>query len=211
VGCGNGNVLRVLEEVFADGEVIGIEPFEEGVARARLRVKCPVLIGDTSSLKFDTPFDIVAMFDVLEHIADDMDALQSVGRLLSSDGRIVLTVPCNPRLWSSFDVASHHYRRYTRQTLRTALVDAGYELEFMSPFMAPLLPLMWLKRLGSHKRDMSDRGVIDAEFRITRVANSIAETILLPESVWIGKGWPLPFGTSLLAIARKVACDPTHP
>ena len=203
IGCGTGNVLRVLEEVFRDGEVIGVEPFEQGVAQARQRVQCQVLVGESSSLNLGHSFDLIAMFDVLEHIDDDVGALHGIHEMLIAGGRVVLTVPSNPRLWSPFDVASHHYRRYTSKTLGAALHAGGFEPEYITSFMLPLLPMMWLKRLVSRQKEADAYSAIKEEFRINPIANRIARAILAPEANWIGRGGRLPVGTSLLVIARK--------
>ncbi|HVA10522.1 MAG TPA: class I SAM-dependent methyltransferase [Acidimicrobiales bacterium] len=205
VGCGTGNVLRTLEAVCKRGTVVGTEPFAEGAQLARSRVTCPVLVGDVSQLSslFEEPFDVIGSFDVIEHIEDDVRALEQLRTLLSPDGRLVMTVPASPRLWSAFDVASHHQRRYTRRSLRDTCQDAGYLVEWTTYFMMPLVPAAWTKRVltGQSSGD-DDLAVIETEFKIVPVLNGLAKQVLRLESAYFACGGRLPFGTSLLAVAR---------
>jgi SAM-dependent methyltransferase len=82
VGCGTGNVLRVLEEICSRGTVIGLDQSDEGIEFSRRRTGCPLLVGDVRSLPFDTKFDLIGLFDVLEHIPDDAQALRDLNALL---------------------------------------------------------------------------------------------------------------------------------
>jgi SAM-dependent methyltransferase len=202
VGCGTGNVLRVLERKCAGGSVFGVELFGEGVEYARRRVNCPVTTGDIRDGHPGAPFDIIGMFDVLEHIEDDLTTLRQIGDVLTARGRILLTVPAHPELWSDFDVASHHHRRYTEASLRAVFGQAGFTVEYLTPFMSILYPLMRMRRRAPAGA-VDARAVVDDEFRVIPVANVLAYCALLPESIAVGRGWRIPMGTSLLAVARR--------
>jgi SAM-dependent methyltransferase len=205
IGCGTGNVLRVLDAVCTDGDVIGVELFEEGAARTRQRVNCPVVVGEIESLTFDHTFEIIGMFDVLEHIDDDVATLERVAELLAPDGRVLVTVPADPKLWSAFDVACHHHRRYTKRTLAQSFLAANLELEYMTPFMAALYPLARVARRRPGTAALDAKSVFDAEFKVNSLVNAIAYRLLLPDLWSLGRGRTLPFGTSLLAVAKPIA------
>lgn len=66
-------------------------------------------------------------YQVLEHIDDDVGALQSMARLVRPDGYLVLTCPAFPFAMSPVDIATGHVRRYTKRTMRAALTAAGLE------------------------------------------------------------------------------------
>jgi len=68
-------------------------------------------------------------YNVLEHIKDDVEALRSMARLVRPGGAIVLIVPAFPFAMSRVDVATGHFRRYTRRSMATALHDAGLRIE----------------------------------------------------------------------------------
>ena len=103
VGCGTGNVLRVLEQTCRRGLVVGMDLYGEGLTFARGRTHCPLVRGDMSHPPFEARFDLIGLFDVLEHLADDRRVLRDVRAMLAPGGRLVLTVPAHPELWSYFD------------------------------------------------------------------------------------------------------------
>ncbi|HYN88796.1 MAG TPA: class I SAM-dependent methyltransferase, partial [Ardenticatenaceae bacterium] len=108
VGCGTGNVLRVLERVCARGTVMGMDLFAEGLSYARARTTCTLLQGDMRRPPFDAEFDLIGLFDVLEHLPDDVQVLRDLYAMLAPGGRLLMTVPAGPSLWSYFDEASGH-------------------------------------------------------------------------------------------------------
>jgi SAM-dependent methyltransferase len=203
VGCGSGNVLRVLKDAAVGrGSVEGLEVSAPAAAAARIRTGLPITNAHLADLDASERFDIIAAFDVLEHIRDEHAVLQQMRARLTDGGRVILTVPAHPRLWSAFDVASEHMRRYTATGLTRALRKAGFEIEYLSYFMSLLFPAMWLRR-NFIKTDRRELAVVyDSEFRIVPGINRVAFEILRQESHLIGRGGRLPFGTSLAVIAR---------
>jgi SAM-dependent methyltransferase len=197
VGCGDGNALRFLERAAAGRLLVGTDFFAEGLAFASQRTTCPLVRADLRSLPFQQPFHLVGMFDVLEHIPDDVGALRQLRDALTPEGILLLTVPAGPALWSSFDEASGHCRRYTAQTLRRAAESAGYQVERLSPFMAGIYAFVWLTRrlVPSHS--------VAEELKIVPVLNELFYRMLAVEGRWLTSGRALPFGTSLIAVLRK--------
>lgn len=207
IGCGTGNTLRVVAETLRRGSTFGVDLFLDGLVHARNRVGPRVFQADIVRPPFGdrTKFDVIAMFDVLEHLDDDRAALSLVHGLLRDGGVMLLTVPASMRLWSAFDVASHHRRRYDAPALHSKLLDAGFDVEYLSPFMLTLYPIAWLKRrLAPRWRD--DRGAFAAaieDLRIVPILNPLLEWMLSVEAPAIARRRRLPFGTSLLAIGRR--------
>jgi 2-polyprenyl-3-methyl-5-hydroxy-6-metoxy-1,4-benzoquinol methylase len=204
VGCGSGNVLRVLQTLAADrGQVEGLEMSPEAADVARARTGLSVTNGYVSDLDPHAKYDVIAAFDVLEHIADDAQVLIQMRERIVPTGRLILTVPAHQSLWSPFDVASGHVRRYSMRTLTRALQASGFQIEYATYFMSVLFPPMWLRRrlLPSEKRDMG--ALLDSEFQIVPGLNRIAYEVLRREAVATSRRWRLPIGTSLAAIARR--------
>lgn len=205
VGCGSGNVLRVLKRLGRNrGVVEALELSPEAAEVARVRTGLTVTNGYLSDLDAGASFDIIAAFDVLEHIADEQAVLQQMRERLRTGGRMVLTVPAHQTLWSSFDVASGHVRRYTPATLSRALRTAGFRVEYMSYFMSLLFPPMWMRRRLSHRDSTDMAATLDFEFQIVPVVNTIAYELLRREAVAVGRRWRLPMGTSLVALAVPI-------
>jgi hypothetical protein len=130
--------------------------------------------------------------------------LSQVFELLEPGGALLLTVPIHQELWSYFDEASHHCRRYEVPELRTKLTDAGYRIDYLSQYMMALYPLMWLGRRFANRRPGGDAmQLARREFEVSTVLNAAMEFVLARELPWLAKRSQLPLGTSLIAIARK--------
>ncbi len=206
MGCGSGNVLRVLQRSAAGrGLVEGLELSRPAAEIAHGRTGLTITNGYLGSCNPSEPYDIIAAFDVLEHIADEATVLSQVQARLKPSGQLVLTVPAHRSLWSSFDVASGHVRRYTPATLTRALNKAGFEVEYLSYFMSLLFPPMWLRRHLIRGDQQAMDAVLDSEFRVLPVVNRIAYDLLRLESHVIRRRRRLPMGTSLAVIARPVS------
>lgn len=204
VGCGTGNVLRHLEGVCRRGTVIGLDLFAEGFQFAQQRSKCPLVQGDAMRAPFACQFHLVGMFDVIEHVPDDAALLRNTYGLLAPGGALVVTVPAHMWLWSYFDEASHHCRRYELNQLESRLSEAGFEVEFASEYMCSVVPLVWLKRrVIANGRTHRPADTVKDELKIYPVVNGALSLMLNQEVRWLGARRRLPVGTSLIAIARR--------
>lgn len=215
IGCGNGNVLRTLSRVCRQGIVVGFDLFLEGLLLASRRTNCALVQGDIRFPPFGAPFDIVCMLDVLEHIRDDRAALSRAWELVVPGGVILITVPARASLWSYFDVVSGHVRRYEERELHDKLRNAGFSVEFTSPYLATIYPLVWLSRRWQELR--CRRGPLDSkqqhdlarqQLRIVPVLNSVLTSWLELEVRLVASRRRLPLGASLIAVARKPAEPP---
>jgi SAM-dependent methyltransferase len=208
VGCGTGNVLRVLEQACAYGTVVGADVFPEGLQYARRRTSCALVRADLLKLPFCAAFDLVGIFDVLEHLPDDNRVLRELYSTLRLGGVLMLTVPSHPSLWSYFDEASHHCRRYGPDELEDKLISAGYSIEYLTQFMSCILPLVWVRRrlmmgIFQDRKATRLRDMALGELRIIPVVNDLLTLLLSQEARLISHRARLPIGTSLLAIAKK--------
>lgn len=209
VGCGTGFTLQMLERACPGGRIVGMDLFLEGLRYAKRRAAVPLVQGRMEQPPFTARFDVVGLFDVLEHIADDDAALRQIGSLLAPDGRLVLSVPAGPALWSRFDEEAHHRRRYAEPDLRDKLGAAGFRVEYLTPFMTALYPLARAGRFVSdlvrarRQRSGGNAGsaVLD-EIKIRPGFNGVMAALLGADARFVARRWRLPVGTSLLALAR---------
>jgi len=110
-----------------------VEPDAELVQRAQTEMAASNSIpvdarhGSIDSIEAGSQFETILYIDVIEHIEKDRDELAKAARRLRSGGNLVVLVPAYNFLYSEFDKAIGHYRRYTRATLR-ALDPPGCEL-----------------------------------------------------------------------------------
>ena len=186
--------------------------FAEGLAFARTRTSCPLVQGNLKQPAFGVQFDLIGAFDVVEHLSDDIQVFRSLHSMLKPGGMLLLTVPAHQSLWSYFDEAGHHCRRYEPADLRHKLNEAGFEIDFLSQFMASIYPLLWfVRRIRSLRRqtrnsdsaDM-DRALTLEELRILPIVNGLLTFVLMQEARLIRSRIALPFGSSLIVAARRM-------
>lgn len=82
--------------------------------------------GDLSAIG-DEKFDLICAFEVLEHIEDDISALQGWANALAPSGHLLLSVPAHMDQFGPLDELAGHFRRYDRETLTKCLIAAGWE------------------------------------------------------------------------------------
>src|SRR5262249_14522534 len=133
VGGGNGFVAMGLER--AGFPAVVIEPGPAGAVNACRRGLRNVLCVTVEAAGCRPwPLSSVGLFDVLEHIEDDVAFLRSLRRLLKPGGRLYVTVPAFPPLWSAEDEHAGHFRRYTRRSLNEVLERGGFRAECLTYF-----------------------------------------------------------------------------
>lgn len=201
IGCGTGNVLRLLERVCGGCTVVGLDPFMEALDLARRRTACPLVRGGLMEMPFGRVFDLVCLLDVLEHLEDDLEALRRLGRVLKPGGWLILTVPAHMSLWSAFDRASGHRRRYSCAGLAGLLHRAGFEVEFLTPFMSVALPLVWAARRWRLGGARGADALAEGGLKVVPLVNGLLRLLLGWEGWWLAGGRRLPWGSSLLAVA----------
>ena len=160
---------------------------------------------DALALPFsDHSFDAVFIFDVLEHIGGDDLVLKEIHRVLTPEGRLLLTVPAFMFLYGQQDVVSEHKRRYRRGPLARLLVESGFEVDYASYFNTVLFPpiaAMRLLRKILPQRN-GDNAASDFDMRLPRPIERTLEALFSIERHAVGRA-QLPFGISILCSARR--------
>jgi SAM-dependent methyltransferase len=88
-----------------------------------------VIQGDATKLPFkSSSFDAVLCLDVLEHIEEDLIALEEMYRVVKAGGKFLFSVPEDPRLWSNHDEAVNHVRRYLRKDFEKKISSVGFQI-----------------------------------------------------------------------------------
>lgn len=200
-GCGTGGLLAKLAGRFPDRAVIGLEVDREASARAHAKSARPVCVGSVNALPFrDAAFAAIFSADVLCHRnVDERAALAQFHRCLAADGVLVLNLPAYRWLLSRHDAAVDNVRRYTRRSAAALLRRAGFRTVYASYWNTVLFPLMVITRklLPAPGGATSDvRLYPPAVEAICRVATGVERALLR-------RGFRLPFGGSIVAIAAK--------
>ncbi|MEX2215039.1 MAG: methyltransferase domain-containing protein [Phycisphaeraceae bacterium] len=135
VGSGTGNITQFL--AMNARRVAGVEPVTSFVQRFNDRLGHMSHVSCTHGYLQDLPeplheqprFDTVVSCNVLEHIEDDVSALRSMMTQIRPGGRVLIFVPACPFAFGKLDSELGHYRRYSKRSLRSAMIGAGLEWE----------------------------------------------------------------------------------
>jgi SAM-dependent methyltransferase len=200
IGCGTGFVLSAVEKALPHAELYGTELFIKGLEFAAQRCARAKLVQlDARRIPFREYFDVIGIFDVLEHVEDDEAVLTQIRKALVPGGGLLITVPQHQWLWSPVDVAARHVRRYSAAELQNKVIAAGFEILRSTSFVSVLLLAMWAARLGSRK-PAADAA---AELRLNKYLNSAFRHILAVECGLIRRGVNFALGGSRLLVARR--------
>jgi SAM-dependent methyltransferase len=197
VGCGAGGVLLDIKQTNPGARLTGSELLLPGLRRAQQRLADVELVQmDAHHIPFENEFDVIGAFDVLEHIDDDESVLREMKGALTSSGGIVITVPQHQWLWSQFDEACGHRRRYTRRDLIGKLRAAGFEPLRVTSFTSFALPLLMAARRRKRTVDLAQ----EVSVPIAPV-NMLLWTLASLERALIAADVSFPAGGSLLVVA----------
>jgi SAM-dependent methyltransferase len=196
-GCGTGGNLALLSR-FGDLQAFEYDAEARLIAAAKnICSIAPGALPDNVG-NLSEPFDLIAMLDVLEHIDDDRGSLTRLGGMLEEGGRLLITVPALPMLWSSHDELHHHKRRYTRRSLRSAVEAAGLRVDRMGYFNSLLFPLAMAQRIIARLRGHT--GPVD-RLPSPRL-NALLRVVFAAERHLVGR-IPMPVGLSLFAVISR--------
>jgi SAM-dependent methyltransferase len=195
VGAGTGSNLDLLKRY---GTVDAIEPDDGARAFAEQRSGLSIKGGYLPHVPLDDgAYDLIVLLDVLEHIPGDVEALTYLRTKLAPGGRILVTVPGAPWMWSAHDVAHHHQRRYTGAQLRSVFGQAGLRPRFMSHFNSVLFPLIAAVRLLG--KITGKEGGDDA--MPSKPVNAALTALFGAERFWAASV-PVPFGVSIAIVGE---------
>lgn len=201
IGCGTGFVLSFLEQ--KGFKVEGTDILNKSLKLARLRTTAGLICGDFRKIHFSKKYNIIGMFDVIEHIKDDRVFLIKAGNLLKRRGYVVITVPASMHLWSEIDRISGHKRRYDKENLKSLLVASGFKVKTVSYYNFFLFfPQLLLRKFIKNKETNNELLMEGGLRKLPPPINFIFHMILTIER-GLMKYINLPFGASLIIIGQK--------
>jgi SAM-dependent methyltransferase len=202
VGCGAGGMLEPLSRY---GQVTGIDPSDELVEVCHGRGFTNVELGSIDQLPVaPDSVDLITLFDVIEHIADDVGALRECRRALVPGGRVFISTPAYQFLYANNDRVAHHERRYTVPGLRRRLIEAGLEpvrITYFNTLLFPaILPMVLAKKVHERFSDPGDQTNLSTS--VPPVLNRALAATMGGERHLLARA-SMPFGHSIIAIARN--------
>lgn len=206
VGCGTGFVTSSLARKFSTPVFYGLDVSMKALAYAKSRIPDAIFVqGDALHLPFNSGFDAVGLFDVVEHIEDDDTVFGEIHRVLNNDGKIFVTVPQYQWLWSDSDVRAMHKRRYSKKELKKKITKAGFEVLDIGSFVSLPFPALLLAKLRTRFRELLKKNSpVAPEIKIPAILNRIFTFITNIENKMLFSGISFPFGGSLYCVASKI-------
>jgi 2-polyprenyl-3-methyl-5-hydroxy-6-metoxy-1,4-benzoquinol methylase len=136
IGCARGTFLWTMRR-RGRWEVYGVEPSKTACKAAREEFQLEIFQGTLEEAAFSSrSFDVVVLWDVLEHVSDPKSTLQEIRRLLVEDGVLILRVPqlgsWDQRLFGPYWVgweAPRHLTTFSRVTLNRMLAASGFKVK----------------------------------------------------------------------------------
>ncbi len=181
------------------GEWLTVERPSVGYAftepSAVLRAELLARFGVDREVGADEPIvagTLVAILDVLEHIADDHAALTGLRARMAPGSALAITVPAMQWAFSSWDEELGHVRRYSRRRLRDDLAAAGFTVRSVTYLFPELFPLLLARRLRRRPRAQVDFPELPTA--LDAIGYGVARATTATRRVW-------PFGTSVVALA----------
>jgi SAM-dependent methyltransferase len=205
LGAGRGAFASELRELC--GSVVALDLDARALAACHAQGRASAVLGDSGRLPFaDHSFDLVCLFDVLEHLENDGAALREVHRVLRPGGLCFASVPAWPWLFSGNDRLAHHKRRYTRTALGRCAQSAGLEIVrnthtnvFLFPLIAPavLARKAWEALLGTKAQARTN-----LSWRVPGGLSEMCFRVFAAELV-LARWVDLPVGHSIAIAARS--------
>ena len=162
---------------------------------------------DLLQLPWKDRWDVVFLLDVLEHIPNDLSALQQAYNALRPGGLLFVATPALKFFWTYNDELAHHVRRYSKKEFAVLAGQVGFDLRLTRYFMFLLSPLLYLSRIKSP--DYKNMNAVEIRKLLVQThrvpappVNAALKTIFhleTPAGVWI----PFPWGTSILGVFQK--------
>jgi SAM-dependent methyltransferase len=201
IGCGTGFVTAALEGAGMDAW--GIDMHRAALAHARWRVRGPLFSNDATTLPFFRDFDLASLFDVIEHLDDDVGAVQQAATILKPRGCVVVTVPAGQHLWTKYDEVIGHKRRYDRRTLTGILQKAGLETLYVGYFSClPLLAQIAQRWIAPGMRSSDMVEIVRQTLTVPPTPlNVLLRLSIRAEAPF--RQWSWVRGGSLIAVARR--------
>jgi SAM-dependent methyltransferase len=204
-GCGTGANVDLLARF---GRAYGFDLTESGLRFGREAGRTRLARATVTSVPFPTAFfDLVTSFDVIYALEerDERDALAEMFRLLKPGGHAIVNVAAMKSLRGDHSVLGHEVRRYSRNRLRASITAAGFTIVRLTHTNATLTPPLMLMRAVQRWRGLKAESDAGNEIAVPPAPiNTLLTGVLWAESWWL-RSFDLPFGSSLLCLARKPA------
>lgn len=200
-GCGTGHNMKTL--LMPHGRAFAFDLEQAGVARARSSGR-PLVRADITRIPFAAgSFDLATSFDVIQSVPDEVGALREMARVVKPGGHVVLNVTALDLLRGDHSEVWGEIRRYTPERAARLVEAAGLQVVRMRYLFGSLVPLMLAVRTVQNlmRPFRAPRG--DSDLTVPAAPVNALLTALVSAEAALARVVRIPFGSSLLIVARK--------
>lgn len=215
VGAGIGLMTQMFLSRGFSGCCYDLSPESRDILRTRLNQ-----FGDQIKILSELPsqpntlFDYLLAFEVLEHIEDDLHALQQWSKFIKTDGKVIISVPAHKNKFSRTDELVGHVRRYEKNELLKLLTIAGYKNIKIINYGYPITEISrYLSNIILNKEtsfqasSVEERSLKSSYSRPAIINNYLSKTpenIFSPFKYIQRLFYKFDFGDGLVAVADKI-------
>jgi hypothetical protein len=197
MGCGSGIVQRQIEDAFQK-QIMGFDLNENALLENSSRTS-EVCCYDVfqRNPEYDGHFDGIVLFDVLEHLQEEDGFLEAIQFHLATNGKLIVNVPAFQQLFSRYDEAAGHFRRYDIGTFAEVAERNGMSITGWTYWGMPLVPLLVLRKfwvLAQRQENIIASGMDSRGPVMNRLLLGLSRLEPIPQHF---------VGTSLMAILER--------
>jgi SAM-dependent methyltransferase len=217
LGAGIGGFLEGLDGIHGEGgRVFPADIDAESLGHIAARGFPGGVIADGYALPYKSgSFDLICLFDAIEHTEDDLAVMVEIERVLAPGGHLFVSVPAYQMLFANNDRVARHYRRYRRGRLDDLFGRAGMAVVrnthsnvFLFPLILPVV--LVIKLLEKVFRMKADPSHTNLTWPMPKFVHSLLAAIFSAELPFSRRfGWPV--GHSICALAQKPEASPSSP
>lgn len=200
-GCGTGHNMKTL--LVPHGRAFGFDLAQDGIERARA-AGWPLVRADAQRIPFASgTFDLATSFDVMQTVPDDRAMLAEMARVVKPGGHVVLNVTALDFMRGDHSEVWGERRRYTPERMARLLEAAGLRPVRVGFLFGSVLPLMLAVRMVQRVMRQVREPKGDADLTVPIAPVNAALTAVLTVEEQLARFVPIPFGSSLMVVARK--------
>ena len=201
LGCGNGvlsnqiekNNLLKIDRVDSNYETLKLNKDAKG------KLICYNISKKDKRMK--NKYDIIFLFDVLEHVSNDNKFINDIYFHLKKNGYLVVNVPSINMLFSKYDYAVGHLRRYNKYNLSKNFDKKYFEICSLEYWGFSLVPILFIRKLISmFYSKKKTNNIVKLGWKTNTLINNIFKIVMNIETLLLNSA---PIGSSLMLIVKK--------
>jgi len=201
LGCGNGILSNQIEKKFK----VKIDRVDSNAETLKLNrnVRGRLICYNISNKnkKYKSYYDIIFLFDVIEHVKYHQNFLKNTLYHLNDNGILIINVPSLQLFYSKYDSAVGHLRRYDKKLINKIFYKSKLNIHSMSYWGFFMLPILLIRKIVLFFYDNNSKNkIVKSGWETNKIINFFMKTIMKIELAIFKKQI---LGSSLMIILKK--------